>query len=120
VKLASPAAAAVLDFGGARVSFTGTNAGGGLELGAYGGRPSEPRPPPVCTLSGLRIAGEDWIELGPARYLLGFSEPVDRVTLVFGLSDSAPAASVRADINTVSIRPAHAGVATLPCPPAVR
>jgi hypothetical protein len=110
----SPLAGAVLDFGGAHVTFTrsgdaGTGSGdaGGLEIRA-----------PGCRLSGLRTSRESWIQLGPARYALSFTSAVKRVVVTFELVDSSKSGAVRADINTTSIRPVRPGEPTLACPPA--
>ena len=57
------------------------------------------------------------MELGPAVYGLEFKQPVDRVTLVFTVTDSSPAAAIRADINPVVVRAARPQETPLPCPP---
>jgi hypothetical protein len=111
VKLPARSDHAVLDFGGARVTFEGKDAVGGLEITAS---PDDA----ACTISGLRISRENWMELGPAVYALQFKQPVDRVTLMFTLVDSSPAAAIRADINPVVIRPIRPGETPLRCPPA--
>ena len=111
VKLPARSTSAVLNFGGARIAFDGPAENAGLEISATPGN---------CTISGLRIHGEKWIELGPAAYELRFSAPVDRVTLVLTLVDSSPDAALRADINPIEIRALRTGEALLPCPPAVR
>jgi hypothetical protein len=110
VKLPAKVNAAVLDFGGARIAFDGRDAAGGLEITASATDSG-------CTISGLRIARESWMELGPAVYTLQFTRPVDRVTLVFTLLDSSPTAGLRADINPVVIRASRPGETALPCPP---
>jgi hypothetical protein len=113
VKLSAKSNAAVLDFGGARISFEGKDAEGGLEIAALGADTS-------CRVSGLRISRENWMELGPAVYALDFKQPVDRVTLVFTLLDSSANAAIRADINPVVIRAPRPGEIPLPCPPPAR
>lgn len=115
VKLPVPATSAVFDFRGARVSFTGPKSGGGLEVNASDGKSA-----PVCTLSGLRLSGEDWIELGAAQYAVNFERPVDRVTIAFTLSDTSDVGSVRVDLNAVSVRGRREGETPIECPPAVR
>ena len=110
-KLPPGSTSAVLEFGGARIAFDGPSEKAGLEITATPGK---------CTISGLRIHGEKWIELGPAAYELRFTTPVDRVTVVFTLIDSSIDSAVRADINPVEIRAAKPGEALPPCPPAVR
>jgi hypothetical protein len=117
VKLPSRSTSAVLDFGGARVAFGNER----RPLGTGGsGLAITVNTPSVCTISGLRVDRENWMELGPAAYALQFSAPVDRLTLVFKLIDSSSDAALRADINPVEIRAARPGESVLPCPPAVR
>jgi hypothetical protein len=112
VKLPARSTTAVLDFGGARVAFAGAVPPAGFELTVQA--------PSVCTISGLRVDRENWMELGPAAYALYFPTAVDRVTVVLTLVDSSPDAALRADINPVEIRAIRPGEAVLPCPPAVR
>ena len=109
VKLPAKSSSAVLDFGGARVAFEGKDAVGGLEVTASAADTA-------CTISGLRTSRERWIELGPAVYAMQFKQPVDRVTLVFTLTDSSPNAAIRVDINPVVLRPIQPGEAPLRCP----
>jgi hypothetical protein len=115
LKLPIAVTSAVLDFRGARVSFTGTKSGGGLEVAIY-----RQKGAPICTLSAIRMSGEDWIELGPAKYALDFDRAVDRVTLAFTLSDVSDAGAVRVDVNRLSARQRHNGETAVQCPPAVR
>ena len=116
VKLPSPTTSAVLDFRGARITFTGPKSpGGGLEIAAYSEKNQR-----VCVLSGTRSSREDWIELGAAEYALEFDRPTDRVTLAFTLIDTSDKGSVRVDVNRVTIRSSHQGETAKPCPPAVR
>jgi len=114
VKLPIATKSAVLDFRGARVSFVGAKSGGGLEVIAHHGKSA-----PVCTLPGMRVSREDWIELGPAQYALNFDQPVDRITVAFTLTDVSDASEVRVDIQPVSIRERHRGDTPKPCPPAL-
>jgi len=115
VKLHGPTTSAVLDFGGARISFTGEKTAGGLDVTAY-----HQKTTPVCRLSAMRLSGEDWIELGPARYALDFDRPVDRIVLAVTLTDVSAASSVRVDLNSLSIRSRRDGETAASCPPAVR
>jgi hypothetical protein len=57
------------------------------------------------------------MELGPAIYALEFKQPVDRINLIFTITDSSPGAAIRADINPVLIRPLRQDDTPLPCPP---
>ena len=111
VKLPAKSTGAVLDFGGARIAFDGKDAAGGLEITASANGST------ACTISGLRISRENWMELGPAVYSLHFKQPVDRLTLIFSLIDLSAGAALRADINPVVIRAVRKEDAPLPCPP---
>jgi hypothetical protein len=109
VKLPAKSSTAVLDFGGARVAFEGKDAVGGLEITASAADSS-------CTISGLRTSREKWIELGPAAFQLQFKQPVDRVRVVFTLTDSSPSAAIRVDVNPVVVRASRPGETPLQCP----
>jgi hypothetical protein len=117
VKLPAASTSAALDFGAARIAFGAPTAAAapiGLEIAVLAGKSS------VCTISGLRVHRENWMELGPATYALQFPAPVDRVTVIFTLHDPSPNAALRADINALVVRPRGAEETVLPCPPAVR
>ena len=96
----------VLDFGGAMVSFAGAASGvDGAGLAVESGR---------CSLRALRIAGEDWSELGAAVYRL--ESPIVRLRVV----DVSDADALRVDVKPFVVRARRAGEAVRECPTAAR
>jgi hypothetical protein len=121
VKLPAAATSAVLDFTGARVSFTGGSteaAPDGFELRLLPGKIDSPKSgEAVCTLAALRMSLETWIELGPARYNLPFGHATDRLTLILRLADLSTTGATRVDIGGMKIRAAKPGETLTECPP---
>jgi hypothetical protein len=107
-KLSDPEKELVLDFRGAHVSFadapTGLD-GAGLVVEAAG-----------CTLKALRIAGEDWAELGAARYRISYAQPVSAATVVFRLIDISDVDALRADLNQFTLRARKSSEDVRECP----
>ena len=92
----------VLDFRGAHVSFAGAPSGGagaGLVIESGG-----------CALRALRIAGEDWVELGPAVYRL--DGPVVRLRVI----DVSDVDALRVDVKPFALRPEKSGETMRDCP----
>jgi hypothetical protein len=115
VRLSAPAASAVLDIKGARVTFSGQHAdsaASGLEIAALDAKER------VCMLRATRASRENWIELGTAHYALDFRQPVDRISVTLRLIDLTAAGSVRADVTGVSVRLPRTGETLSACPPA--
>jgi hypothetical protein len=121
VKLPAGTRSAVLDFSGARVSFTGRqddSQPNGLDISAFAGKIDSPESAEsVCTLPALRTSRETWIELGPARYALSFGRAVDQLTVILRLVDQSSAAATRADIGNIKIRAEPPGETLRDCPP---
>lgn len=96
----APVGEAVFSISGARVSYLtapSRSAASGIvvEVAAKQQRP--------CRISGLRITGEDWLELGSVRYLVRFAEPVRSAQVVFRLVDTATVDALRADLKEFSL-----------------
>lgn len=94
----------VLDFAGAHVSFAGAASGhdgAGLVVESGG-----------CAVQALRIAGEDWAELGPAVYAV--PSPTVRLRVI----DVSDTDALRVDVKPFTLRPRKPGETTRECPSA--
>jgi hypothetical protein len=95
VDLASPAAEVNLTISRALVSFlpsSSKDGGSGLTVNAAG-----------TGINLLRIAGEDWIEVGPKSWHVQLPAPARRVEIVFTLHDPSPRDPVRIDLLGITV-----------------